>query len=310
MLSAVGETFEVRPGVAEALAAGRPVVALESTVVAHGLPRPSNLEAAMAMEERIRREGGEPATIGVIGSRVVVGLSASEIRELATRDGVAKVSRPDLAAVVSSGAVGATTVAATAWAAGRAGIRLMATGGIGGAHRPAAAGGPPSWDVSTDLPELARTPVAVVCSGAKVILDLERTLEQLETYGVPVVGIGTNEFPAFYARRSGFELTHSVAGPAEAARLLAAHWELGAGSGVVLAQPPPEAVAMELEEVERLVERAVEEAGERGVRGKALTPFLLARMAELSEGETLRVNRALLEANAGLATRIAKAWRD
>jgi pseudouridylate synthase len=295
----------VRPEVADALRAGRPVVALESTLIAHGLPRPLNLETARAAEAAVRAEGAVPATVAVLRGRPVVGLGAAELEELAVAEGVRKASRRDLAAAVAQGATAATTVAATMFLAARAGIRVFATGGIGGVH-PTAPGQPP--DVSADLVELARTPVAVVCAGAKSILDLPATLEVLETLGVPVLGYGVDEFPAFYLRTSGLPASARVDTPAEAAAVLAAHWGLD-GAGVVLAQPPPEP-ALDPGEFAAALRDAEAEAGRAGVRGAARTPFLLARLAERTGGRSLSVNRALIVANARLAARVAAALAD
>jgi pseudouridine-5'-phosphate glycosidase len=300
----VSDFLSVSSNVAAAVAAGRPVVALESTVIAHGLPRPLNLETARELERSVGATGAIPATIGIADGRLVVGLSEDEIQELAESANVLKVSRRGVVGAVVSGGLGATTVAATAWAASRAGIRLVATGGIGGVHR----GGEASLDVSADLTELSKTRVAVVCSGAKSILDLPRTIEVLETEGVPVLGFGTNDFPAFYARESGLKLENRVDTPEDAACFLSAHWDLEMESGVIVAQPPPGGSALPSRDVERWIERALGEAATLGVSGKEVTPFLLARLAELSEGQTLETNRALLVANATLAARIATAW--
>lgn len=300
----MSDFLSVSSNVAAAVAAGRPVVALESTVIAHGLPRPLNLETARELERSVGATGAIPATIGIADGRLVVGLSEDEIQELAESANVLKVSRRGVVGAVVSGGLGATTVAATAWAASRAGIRLVATGGIGGVHR----GGEASLDVSADLTELSKTRVAVVCSGAKSILDLPRTIEVLETEGVPVLGFGTNDFPAFYARESGLELENRVDTPEDAACFLSAHWDLEMESGVIVAQPPPGGSALPSRDVERWIERALGEAATLGVSGKEVTPFLLARLAELSEGQTLETNRALLVANATLAARIATAW--
>jgi pseudouridine-5'-phosphate glycosidase len=295
--------FDVRPEVCAALREDRPIVALESTVIAQGLPWPLNLETARAVEAAVRAEGAVPATIAVWRGRATVGLADAELEELAQSKEVLKASRRDLAAAVAQGRTAATTVAATMFLAHRAGIRLFATGGIGGVHR----GPDHEWDVSADLMELARTPVAVVCAGAKSILDLPRTLEVLETQGVPVVGYGTDEFPAFYLRSSGEPVSARVDSPAEAAALLDAHWRLY-GGGVVLAQPLPAQVALAPTELESALVRAEEQARAAGIRGKALTPFLLARLAELTEGRTLRANQALLIANARLAARVASGF--
>ncbi|MFQ5747523.1 MAG: pseudouridine-5'-phosphate glycosidase [Gemmatimonadota bacterium] len=295
-------TIDVRPEVARALEAGAAVVALESTVIAHGLPHPRGVEAALGMESAVREEGALPATIAILAGRVCVGLTPEEIGALAGGE-VRKVSCRDLASVIAGGETGATTVAATARVATRAGIRVFATGGIGGVHR----GGEESLDVSADLVELARSSVAVVCAGAKAILDLRRTLEMLETLGVPVIGYGTDELPAFYATESGLAVPHRADTPEEVARLLDAQWGLGPG-GVVVAVPPPAAEALEREEMEALVARALADAGDAGIDGAELTPYLLAHLAEASGGRTLAANLALLARNARVAARIARAY--
>jgi pseudouridine-5'-phosphate glycosidase len=292
--------IEVRPEVAAAVREGRPVVALESTLIAHGLPWPLNFETACQAEAAIRGEGGTPATIAVLHGRPTVGLRERELEELARSKEVLKASRRDLCLAVAQQRTAATTVAATMFLAHRAGIRLFATGGIGGAHRDSKQ----PWDISADLMELARTPVAVVCAGAKSILDIPRTLEILETQGVPVVGYGTDEFPAFYLRSSGEPVSARVDTPAEAAALLAAHWDFD-GAGVVLAQPLASEKALQPEVLEKALSEVEEQAAGGNVRGKALTPFLLARLAEATEGSTLKANQALVVANARLATRVA-----
>ncbi len=302
------DLLAIREDIAAALAAGGPVVALESTVIAHGLPRPHNLETAREMEGAVREEGGVPATIAVLDSRLVVGLSPEQLAHLSESESVAKVSRADLAAVLASGRPGATTVAGTMIIAAQAGIRVLATGGIGGVHR----GAERSLDISADLTELARTRVAVVCAGAKAILDLQRTLEYLETLGVPVVGYGTNEFPAFFSRESGLPLVHRVDTPDDVARLMAWQWELGRSGrgstgGMVIANPPPEETALPRAVVESHIAEALKSAEAAGIRGKAVTPFLLQELARRSGGRTLQANRALLVANARLAARIAVA---
>ncbi len=300
--------LSLREDVAAALAGGGPVVALESTVIAHGLPRPHNLETALRMEAAIRSEGAVPATIAVLGGRFVVGLSLQEIALLAEAESVAKVSRADLAAVLASGRLGATTVAGTLVIAARAGIRLFATGGIGGVHR----GAERSFDVSADLTELGRTPVAVVCAGAKAILDLPRTLEVLESLGVPVVGYRTHEFPAFFSRESGLPLLYRVETPDAAARMMALQWELGqrggGTTGMVIANPPPEESALPRAEVESHIGAALASADAAGIRGKGVTPYLLQEAARRSGGQTLQANMALLVANARLAAQIAVAY--
>jgi pseudouridine-5'-phosphate glycosidase len=278
------------------------VVALESTLIAHGLPRPLNLETARQAEAAVRQEGAVPATIAVWHGVPTVGLSDAEIEELARAEGILKAGTRDLAAAVALRQTGATTVSATMRLAHLAGIRLFATGGIGGVHRGAAE----SWDVSADLTELGRTPVAVVCAGAKSILDVRRTLEVLETQGVPVVGYGTDVFPAFYVCSSGEPVAVRVDAPAQAADLLAVHWSLGLG-GVVLAQPVPAEAALSPDECAGALAEAERQADERSVRGPALTPFLLARLAEITQGKTLRANQALVVANARLAARVARA---
>jgi len=297
-------TLFIREDVAAALRAGRPVVALESTVIAHGLPRPQNLETAHKMEAAVREEGAVPATIAIIEGRLVAGLSSEQLTTFAATEGIAKVSRADLAAVLAARQTGATTVAATMLIAARAGIRVFATGGIGGVHR----GAELSFDISADLPELARTPVAVICAGAKAILDLPRTLEMLETLGVPVVGYRTNKFPAFYVEDSGLALQSRVDAPGEAAQLMQIHWELGLPSGIVFCNPPPSANALRKQEVDAWIARALESAAAAGIRGKAVTPYLLDYLAKASQGRTLETNIALLVHNARVAAQIAKAY--
>jgi pseudouridine-5'-phosphate glycosidase len=294
----------VRDDVAAALQAHRPIVALESTVIAHGLPRPQNLETARAMEAAVRTEGAIPATIAIMDGCLIVGLSSEQLATFATSDGIAKVSRADLAAVRAARQSGATTVAATALIAALAGIRVFATGGIGGVHR----GAELSFDISADLAEIARTPVAVVCAGAKAILDLPRTLEMLETLGVPVVGYRTSKFPAFYVEDSGLALQSRVETPAAAARLMQIHWELGLSSGIVFCNPPPTASALGKDEVDAWIAQSLQSAAAEGIRGKAVTPYLLDHLAKASHGQTLQTNIALLEHNARVAAQIAKAY--
>jgi pseudouridine-5'-phosphate glycosidase len=294
--------LDVRPVVAAALRDGRPVVALESTLIAHGLPRPLNLETARLAESAVREAGAVPATIAVLRGVPTIGLADAELQELAAAEGVLKASSRDLAAAVAGKRTAATTVAATMRLAERAGIRTFATGGIGGVHRGAA----DTWDVSADLTELARTPVAVVCAGAKSILDLSRTLEVLETLSVPVVGVGTDDFPAFYVRSSGLPLSARVDSPKEAAALCQDHWSL-LGRGVVLAQPLDAALALDSDEFATALVVAERQATAEGVRGPALTPYLLARLAEITGGRTLRANQALIVANARLAALVAAA---
>ncbi len=285
---------------AAALAARRPVVALESTLIAHGLPWPLNIETARAAEETIRREGVLPATIAVLEGRPTVGLDDAELEALGKRKDVLKASRRDLAVAIVRKQTAATTVAATMYLAWKAGIRVFATGGIGGAHR----GDEFAWDISADLFELARTPVCVVCAGAKSILDLPRTLELLETLGVPVIGYGTDSFPAFFVRSSGLAVSGRADTPAEAADLVRAHRQLG-GSGIILAQPLPAEAALSAVEMEQALTQVEGRAASAGIRGKALTPFLLAGLAEATQGKTLNINRQLIIANARLAALVA-----
>jgi pseudouridine-5'-phosphate glycosidase len=294
--------LDVRPEVARALQNGQPVVALESTLITHGLPWPVNLETASASEEAVRSQQAVPATIAVWQGRPTIGLGQPELEALAQAADVLKASRRDLAAAVAQGRTAATTVAATMFLAHRAGIRLLATGGIGGAHR----GPEHTWDISADLLELSRTPVAVVCAGAKSVLDIPRTLEILETQGVPVVGYGTDQFPAFYLQASDQPVSARVDTPQQAAELLRAHWALD-GGGIILAQPVAAGMALSEEEWENALRPAQQQAIEMGIRGPGLTPFLLARVAQATEDRTLRANQALVAANAALAAQVARA---
>lgn len=286
--------------VRSALDARRPVVALESTVIAHGLPRPANLETARSLERVVRDSGAVPATIAVADGQAIVGASDALLARLANEDTVAKVSLRDLAPLLASGGLGATTVAATVAIAAQAGIEVFATGGIGGVHRRAER----SFDVSADLGAIARHPVCVVCAGAKLVLDLPRTLEVLETLGVPVVGFGTDEFPAFYVRSSGLRSAHRADDALAAARIARA--QLDRGAGIVVAVPVPEEHALDRATVERDVERAIDQAERDGIGGAALTPYLLRALGELTEGRTLRANVALLEGSATVAAGIAQ----
>jgi pseudouridine-5'-phosphate glycosidase len=296
------------PEVREALAAGRPVVALESTIITHGMPAPRNLETARAVEAEVRAGGAVPATIALLDGRISVGLDAEDLERLAgaaqSASGVAKASRADLPAVLASGGPGSTTVAATMICADLVGIRVFATGGIGGVHR----GAETSFDVSADLQELARTPVAVVCAGAKAILDLAKTLEVLETLGVPVIGYGTDALPAFYSRTSGLAAPLRCDTAAEIAAVMAAKWALGLGGGLVIANPIPAAAEIPAAKIAAHVEAALQEAAAAGVQGKAVTPFLLARLEALTGGASLEANVALVLNNARLAAEIAGAY--
>ena len=285
-----------------ALAASQPVVALESTVIAHGLPYPHNLELACAMEAEVRAAGAVPATVGVVAGVPTVGMRDADIQRFARAEGILKLSRRDIAYAVAMRRDGATTVAATMALAARAGIAVFATGGIGGVHR----GARESWDISADLTELARTPVLVVCAGAKAILDLPATLEYLETAGVPVLGLATDEFPAFYSLGSGLPIPARVETPTEAAAVWRAHRALG-GAGLLLAVPPPADVALPRAAVEAAIEDAYGRAAAAGVRGPAVTPFLLAAVAAATHGESIRTNIALLRQNARIAAQVAQA---
>ena len=295
--------LEIRSEVQKALNANSPVVALESALISHGLPYPQNLETAQALEQAVRGNGAVPATIAIIEGKIRVGLTERELERLATQKGVRKVSRRDLPIAVARGEEGATTVAATMYVAALAGIEVVATGGIGGVHR-----GQP-FDISADLPELAQTRVAVVCSGAKSILDLPLTLEWLETHGVPILGYETDEFPAFYSRQSGLPVDTRVDTPDEAARIIRTKWELGLEGGVLVTVPVPQEAELPREVVETAIEQALAAAEERGMKGKVLTPFLLSQMARITEGRSLVANIALLKNNAAVAARIARALK-
>jgi len=297
--------LDCHPEVQAALAAGAPVVALESTLIAHGMPWPHNLETGRRLEAEVRRHGAVPATIAVLGGRLKVGLSAAELEGLA-RGGarVAKASRRDLALLVATGADGATTVAATMIVAALAGIKVFATGGIGGVHR----GAERSFDISADLLELAQTPVAVVCAGAKSILDLALTLEVLETHGVPVIGYRCSSLPAFYVRDSGHALAQRLDQPEALALAMHAHWQLGLKGGLVIANPIPAQHEMPRERIDAAIDQALAEAAAQGIQGKASTPFLLARVADLTGGDSLAANIALVLNNAALAAQVALAY--
>ena len=289
--------------VAVAQAAGRAIVALESTIIAHGMPYPENVRTAREVESVIRGMGAEPATIAVIDGRIRIGLSDEEL-ELLGRSGTAlKVSRRDLPAVLASGGLGATTVAGTMICAALAGIEVFVTGGIGGVHR----GAETSFDISADLQELAKTSVAVVCAGAKSILDIGLTLEYLETHGVPVLSCGQDNFAAFYTRDSGFRADFRFDDAMEQARFIRTKWDLGLAGGVVLSTPVPEAAAMPREEIDRITLQALADAADQGITGKAVTPFLLARIKALTGGRSLATNIALVKHNAEVGAKLALA---
>ncbi|MDR3703633.1 MAG: pseudouridine-5'-phosphate glycosidase [Candidatus Sulfopaludibacter sp.] len=295
--------LKIAEEVRDALAERRPVVALETTIVTHGMPYPENVATARSLESKIRAGGAVPATIAVIGGAVRVGLSHSELESFATTRGVLKLSRNDLAYALATGQPGATTVAATMICAHLAGIRVFATGGIGGVHRVAET----TFDISADLEELARTPVAVVCAGAKALLDLPKTLEYLETRGVPVVGYGTSEFPAFWSRRSGLPVPLRMDSVSQIAAMLGVKWSLGLAGGAVIANPVDAADEIPAAEMSSYIDTAVAEAAAGGIAGKAVTPFILARLVELTGGRSLRTNIALVQSNARLAAELAAA---
>ncbi len=295
--------LRVSEPVQAALAEGRAVVALESTVIAHGLPRPANVEVARAMEAAVRAEGAIPATIALLDGRIVIGLDDQEIERLGNADGVLKASRRDLGLALARRVTAATTVAGTLACAALAGIHVFATGGIGGVHRGAAQ----SFDISADLPELARSPVLTVCAGAKAILDLPLTLEYLETHGVPVIGFGTDELPAFYSRTSGLPVPHRADTAEEIAAITSAQWRSGVSGGLLVTVPIPAEHALPADTMNAAIEQALRQADGERVRGSALTPFLLARVADLTGGESVAANRALLLNNARWAARFAVA---
>jgi len=295
--------LSIGPEVHEALASGRAVVALESTIITHGMPYPQNLEMARKVEAEVRKHGAVPATVAIMDGKFRVGVEGEDLERLASEGHkAAKASRRDVAALLVSGDLAGTTVATTMMAAAWAGIRIFATGGIGGVHR----GAESTFDISADLEELSRTPVAVICAGAKSILDIGKTLEVLETNGVPVLGYGTDEFPAFWARRSGHKVDHRFDNPADLARVIALQASLGLG-GVLIANPIPEADALDATEIEARIAAAVADAERQGVSRKALTPFLLQRIFELTGGKSLIANIALVENNARVAAQIAVA---
>ncbi|TKI57751.1 pseudouridine-5'-phosphate glycosidase [Brevibacillus antibioticus] len=294
-------TEEVR----HALENNLPVVALETTIISHGMPYPQNIEMAKEVEQIIRDNGAVPATIGIMDGKIKIGLTDSELEEFATNKNVAKVSRRDFAYILASGKIGATTVAATMIAAEMAGIHMFATGGIGGVHRE----GEITWDVSADLTELAQTDVAVVCAGAKSILDIGRTLEYLETQGVPVVGYRTDEFPSFFARESGFGVDMRIDTPEEVGKMMNTKWDLGLKGGMIIANPVPESDALNHEEIETVIQKALAEAKENNIAGKQVTPFMLDKVKKLTEGKSLATNIALVKHNAEVAAKIAVAYQ-
>lgn len=294
--------MKVREDILEALKNGEPIVALESTIIAHGMPYPKNVEIAINVEEEVRKEGAIPATIGVINGEIIIGLNREEIEYIGKAKGVLKLSTREIPFCVAMKKDGATTVSATSYLAELAGISVFATGGIGGVHR----GASDTFDISRDLDELSQTDVIVVSAGAKSILDLPKTLEYLETKGVLVVGFGTNEFPAFYTRRSGLEILKADS-EKEIAKIYKTKNSLGIKSAILVANPIPKEYEIEKEVVDKWIDKAVNEANEKGIKGKALTPFLLARIVEISEGKALDANIELVKNNARVAAKIAKA---
>jgi pseudouridine-5'-phosphate glycosidase len=296
------KTYCLSSQVARALETGQPVVALESTVITHGLPYPQNLQTAQEMEQIIQSIGVVPATIAILNGTIHIGLNIEQLKWLAQADDLCKISRRDIAPAIVNKKSGGTTVAGTLIAARAAGIRVFATGGIGGVHRNA------PFDISPDLPELGRTPMIVVCAGAKAILDLPATLEYLETLGVPVLGYQTNDYPAFYTRCNGLKVSERVESPEEVVGIARTHWELGLQSAILVVVPVPEDSALPEDRMELAIAQAVKEADQGKIIGQAITPFLLKRVAELTSGDSLKANLALLKNNALVAALIAKAF--
>jgi pseudouridine-5'-phosphate glycosidase len=291
------------PEVAAARAAGKPVVALESTIISHGMPYPQNVQMAREVEQLIRDAGAVPATIAIMGGRICIGLNEEQLELLGTSRDAMKVSRRDLAYVLAQGKLGATTVAATMICAALAGIEVFVTGGLGGVHR----GAETSFDISADLQELAHTNVAVVCAGVKSILDIGLTLEYLETHGVPVISVGQPGFPAFFTRESGFKADFQIDAAHEQASFIRTKWNLGLNGGVVVSNPVPQESAMPKDEIDRITEQALAEAGQQSITGKAITPFLLDRIKQLTGGRSLATNIALVKHNALVGARLAVA---
>jgi pseudouridylate synthase len=293
--------LDINIDVKEALKLGKPVVALESTIISHGMPYPKNVETALNVEKIIRDNGAVPATIAILNGKLKVGLTKEEIEFLGKEKNVVKTSRRDIPFIVANGLNGATTVASTMIIADLAGIKVFATGGIGGVHR----GATETFDISADLEELSMTDVAVVCAGAKSILDIGLTLEYLETKGVPVVGYNTDELPAFYTRKSGFKVDYKVESEETLAKALKAKWDLGLSGGVVVANPIPEEFAMDFDEINNAINEALKESVEKGIKGKESTPFLLSKVKEITKGQSLEANIQLVYNNAKLGAKIA-----
>ena len=293
--------LSITPEIQQAIDEGKPVVALESTILSHGMPFPQNVEFAHKVEEIVRAEGAVPATTAIIGGKLKVGLTSEELDIMCKAEGVGKVSRRDVAVYLATGKTGATTVATTMMIAEMAGIKIFATGGIGGVHR----GATETMDISADLQELANTQVAVVCAGAKSLLDLGLTLEYLETFGVPVLGLRTDEFPAFYCRTSGHKLDYRCESEAEAAKIIKTKWDLGLKGGLVIGSPIPEEYALDYDEMEKVIVKALDMAKEQGIHGKDVTPFLLSHIKDMTEGVSFASNLQLAYNNARAASRIA-----
>ncbi len=298
------ETYSLSRGLIQAQQVETPIVALESAVITHGLPIPQNIELARDLEAEVRQEGAMPATIALLQGKIRVGLTDEELETLGHMTDTRKISLRDFGIALAGGMSGGTTVAATLLVAGMAGIRVFATGGIGGVHR----GAP--FDVSADLPQLAQSQLVVVCAGAKAILDLPATREYLETQGIPVIGYQTDEFPAFFTRRSGLPVDQQVSNPQDVAQIAWRSWEAGVSSAVLLVVPPPEDAAMPAEPMEKAIQAAVQEAEKRGIHGAETTPYLLRRVNELTGGMSLRANLALLKNNARVAAQVARAMND
>lgn len=296
--------LDVRSDIKEAIEADKPVVALESTILSHGMPYPENLEFARNVERIIKEEGAVPATIAIIGGKIKVGLSDEELEIMCKAENVGKVSRRDLPIYISTGKTGATTVTTTMIGAAMAGIKFFATGGLGGVHREAQQ----TFDISADLQELAHTSVAVICAGAKAILDLNLTMEYLETFGVPVLGLRTDYLPAFYSKSSGLKLDYNCKDEKEVAAIVKAKWEMGLDGGVVIGNPIPDEYAMSNEEINVYIEKALQMCKEKGIKGKDTTPFLLATVKDLTGGDSLKANLELAYNNARAAARIAKSY--
>jgi pseudouridine-5'-phosphate glycosidase len=300
-MSALPHSFDLSKDLIMSQKIGAPVVALESAVITHGLPRPTNHELASDLEADVRAEGAQPATVALLDGRIKVGLTPEELERLSNLDGTRKISPRDIGIALANGLSGGTTVAATLHVAHQAGIQVFATGGIGGVHRGS------TFDVSTDLPQLGKTPMVVVCAGAKSILDLPATREVLETQGVPVIGYQTDDFPAFYTRTSGLPVDYRVDTPEEAAALATESWNVGVQSAVLLVVPPPAETSLPADQMEEAVIAAIAEAESLGIHGAATTPFLLQRMSEITKGDSLVANLALLRNNARVAAKVAVA---